>query len=168
MVTNRRANFKDPESSTSWCNKPMHNNMERKIGPITLVSWLISSTVEEIIKRSTTQTLLAWKFVRELGPLNEQRQEIMACGSYSHDLKEPQDYLWEVYHAKAGEGSYTMQRISAKELPTNFRSPQLEEYNSTIGLDDYLCRFKNVTLMHQYLDGVKFWFFLMTLTGLVQ
>lgn len=43
----------------------------------------------------------------------------------------------------------------AEELPPHFRSPQVGKYDGFVNLEDYLCRFENVTLLHYYSDATK-------------
>lgn len=56
--------------------------------------------------------------------------------------------------------------ILAEELSRHFQALQIREYMRTTDPKDHLCYFENVSVLHQYSEGVKFWVFLMTLARL--
>ncbi|XP_074588097.1 uncharacterized protein LOC141843999 [Curcuma longa] len=58
--------------------------------------------------------------------------------------------------------------ILEQELPRRFQQPQIGDYSGSTDLDDHMCRFEHMALLHQYADGVKCQIFLNTLVGPAQ
>lgn len=59
--------------------------------------------------------------------------------------------------------------ILIEELLSHFQPPlKIKKYTGALDPEDHLCRFQNVSLLHQYNDGVKYRVSLTTLEGLAK
>ncbi|KAL0458849.1 UNVERIFIED_CONTAM: hypothetical protein Slati_0512100 [Sesamum latifolium] len=47
------------------------------------------------------------------------------------------------------------EEVMADELPVNYRTPAIAEYDGTIDPQEHLSRFENAALLHRYTDGIK-------------
>ncbi|KAL0278075.1 UNVERIFIED_CONTAM: hypothetical protein Sradi_7297800 [Sesamum radiatum] len=56
----------------------------------------------------------------------------------------------------------------ADELPLNFRTPAIAEYDVTRDPMEHLSRFENAALLHRYTDGIKYRVFVTTFTRAAQ
>ncbi|KAL0453710.1 UNVERIFIED_CONTAM: hypothetical protein Slati_1349100 [Sesamum latifolium] len=54
------------------------------------------------------------------------------------------------------------------ELPLNYRTPAIAEYDGAADPMEHLSRFKNVALLHRYTDGIKCRVFVTTFAGAAQ
>lgn len=60
------------------------------------------------------------------------------------------------------------ENILKEELRRHFRLSHILEYNGSFDLEDHLCRFENVVILHQYTEKIKCRIFLTKLVGLTQ
>ncbi|KAL0444470.1 UNVERIFIED_CONTAM: hypothetical protein Slati_2169700 [Sesamum latifolium] len=56
----------------------------------------------------------------------------------------------------------------ADELPINYRTPAIAEYNGTSDPMEHLSRFENAALLHRYTDGIKYRVFVTTFARAAQ
>ncbi|KAL0451200.1 UNVERIFIED_CONTAM: hypothetical protein Slati_1098100 [Sesamum latifolium] len=68
-----------------------------------------------------------------------------------------QDVQYHVMGAPAEEqvGIPFTEGVMADELPVNYRTPAIAEYNGTTDPQEHLSRFENVALLHRYTNGIK-------------
>ncbi|XP_042432764.1 uncharacterized protein LOC122019358 [Zingiber officinale] len=59
-------------------------------------------------------------------------------------------------------------RILKEKLPKGYKPPAIEKYDGSQDLEDHLHKFRNATLLHQYIDAIKCRVFLNTLSGSTQ
>ncbi|KAL0438685.1 UNVERIFIED_CONTAM: hypothetical protein Slati_2351500 [Sesamum latifolium] len=58
--------------------------------------------------------------------------------------------------------------VMADELPLNYRTPAIAEYDGTTNLMEHLSRFENAALLHRYTDGIKCRVFITTFARAAQ
>ncbi|KAL0434251.1 UNVERIFIED_CONTAM: hypothetical protein Slati_2759400 [Sesamum latifolium] len=60
------------------------------------------------------------------------------------------------------------EEVMADELPVNWRTPAIAEYDGTTDLQEHLSRFGNAALLHRYTDGIKCRVFVTTFSRAAQ
>ncbi|KAL0462485.1 UNVERIFIED_CONTAM: hypothetical protein Slati_0136100 [Sesamum latifolium] len=58
--------------------------------------------------------------------------------------------------------------VMADELPVNYQTPAITEYDGTTDPQEHLSRFENAALLHRYTDGIKCRVFVTTFAQVVQ
>ncbi|KAL0439293.1 UNVERIFIED_CONTAM: hypothetical protein Slati_2412300 [Sesamum latifolium] len=68
-----------------------------------------------------------------------------------------QDVQPQVMGAPAKElaGIPFTEEVMADELPVNYWTPAIAEYDGTTDPQEHLSRFENAALLHRYTDGIK-------------